>query len=89
MTIRDALASALRTYVPVGVSFVLTLLARKYGFIIDDSLSTTLTFGVAGLVVAVYYGALRLLEQKFPWVGVLLGWKAQPSYPETTTSGKV
>ena len=30
MTVRDQLASLIRTYVPIGVGFVLALLARKY-----------------------------------------------------------
>lgn len=84
MTIRDALASVIRTYVPIGVGFVLTLLARKYGVVIDDTISTSLTTGLAALVAAVYYAAVRLLEAKVPQLGWLLGLAAQPEYKAPT-----
>lgn len=86
MTIRDQLAALIRTYVPIGVGFVLTLLARKYGVIIDDTISTSLTTGLAALVAAIYYAAVKLLEAKFPKVGWLLGFAVAPSYTKTTGS---
>lgn len=87
MTIRDAFASVLRTYVPIGVGFVLTLLARKYGIVIDDSLSTSLTTGLAALVAASYYAVVRLLEARWSWVGWLLGFNVPPEY--RSPAGKV
>ena len=87
MTIRDAIASVLRTYVPIGVGFVLTLLARKYGVVIDDTVSTSLTTGLAALVAAIYYAAVRLLEGKFPKLGWLLGFAVPPTYK--APSGKL
>jgi hypothetical protein len=59
---------------------VLTLLARKLGIVIDTDTSTSLTAALVVVVTAIYYGVLRVLEVKFPWLGVLLGWKAQPTY---------
>lgn len=87
MTIRDAVASAIRTYVPIGVGFVLTLLARKYGVVIDDTISTSLTTGLAALVAAVYYAVVRILEARFKWVGWLLGFAVPPEYKQP--SGKL
>lgn len=86
MTIRDAIASALRTYVPIGVGLVLTLLARKYDIVIDDTVSTSLTTGLAALVAALYYGVVRLLEARFPQLGWLLGFAVPPSYTKGTGS---
>lgn len=89
MTIRDAIASVLRTYVPIGVGFVLTLLARKYDVVINDTVSTSLTTGLAALVAAVYYALVRLLEAKVPQLGWLLGFAVTPQYGDTATSGKL
>lgn len=89
MTIRDQIAALIRTYVPIGVGFVLTLLARKYGVVIDDTISTSLTAGLAALVAAIYYAAVKLLETKFPKLGWLLGYAATPTYDKATTSGKL
>lgn len=90
MTVRDKLAALIRTYVPVGVGVVLTLLARKYGVVIDDSISTSLTTGLAGLVSAVYYAVVRVLEAKFPRLGWLLGFAVAPTYGEQkAVSGKL
>lgn len=80
MTLRDYFASVLRTVVPVGVGFVLTLLARKAGVVIDDATSTSLTAALVVIVTGAYYSLLRPLEQAYPWVGILLGWKAKPTY---------
>lgn len=89
MIIRDAIASVIRTYVPIGVGFVLTLLARKYGVVIDDTISTSLTTGLAALVAAVYYAGVRLLEAKVPPLGWLLGFAVPPTYESKAPSGKL
>lgn len=89
MTVRDKIAGYLRTYVPVGIGLVLTLLARKYGVVIDDTISTSATVGLSGVVVAAYYAVVRGLEAKFPKLGWLLGFKGQPTYPESRTSAKL
>ena len=82
MTVRDQLASLIRTYVPIGVGFVLALLARKYDVILDDASSAALTSGVAALVSAVFYGVVRVLETRWKAVGWLLGLAASPQYSE-------
>ena len=90
MTVRDLIASMFRTVVPEAVGFVLTLLARKLGVVIDTDTSTSLTAALVVVVTAVYYGVLRVLEQKIPWLGILLGWKAQPVYTGgNAASGKL
>jgi hypothetical protein len=80
MTVRDAMAAFIRTYVPVLVGFVLTLLARKLGVILDETTSASLATGFAALVAGIYYGLVRLLEARFPKLGWLLGFAVQPSY---------
>jgi len=83
MTVRDTIAALIRTYVPIAVGFVLTLLARKYGVVIDDTISTSLTTGLAALVAAVYYAVAKLLEARFTWAGWLLGFNVPPTYPKS------
>ena len=87
VTVRDQLASLIRTWVPIGVGFVLTLLARKYGVIIDDTLSTSLTTGLAALAASVYYAVARLLEARWRPLGWLLGLAVTPKYD--TVPGEV
>lgn len=89
MTVRDLIASMFRTVVPAAVGFVLTLLARKLGVVIDTDTSTSLTAALVVVVTAIYYGVLRVLEVKFPWLGILLGWKAQPTYTGGAPAGKL
>lgn len=86
MTVRDLIASVFRTVVPAVVGFVLTLLARKWGVIIDDNTSTSLTAALVVVVTAVYYSVVRILEAQFPWLGILLGWKATPTYSDGESS---
>lgn len=79
-TVRDQLASLVRTWVPIGVGFVLTLLGRKFGIVLDDASSASLTAGIAALVSAVFYGVVRILESRWKWVGWLLGLAVRPQY---------
>lgn len=76
MTIRDLLASFVRTLVPTVVGLVLAWLATAN----IDIDSQALTVVIDGVFIGGYYALVRLLEQKFPWLGVLLGWKMQPTY---------
>lgn len=74
------IVSLIRTLVPVFVASGLTWLGLKTGFVLDDNTSNQVTIAVTGIVVALYYGVARLLEQRYPWFGVLLGSKQQPTY---------
>lgn len=80
MTVRDLVASVVRTAVPAAVGFVLTLLGRKLGVVIDDATSTSLTAALVVIVGTVYYAVVRLLEARWKWLGVLLGFTVQPTY---------
>jgi hypothetical protein len=80
MTVRDQLASLIRTWVPIGVGFVLALLARKFGVVLDEASSAALTAGIAALASAVFYGVVRILESRWKPVGWLLGLAVSPQY---------
>lgn len=93
-TVRDQLASVIRTAVPIGVGFLLSLLARKWGIVLDDTSSQALASGVTAVLAAVYYVVVRFLEGRWAWVGWLLGLALPPSYsqpvdsPENKTFGR-
>ena len=75
----DALVSLIRTYVPIGVGAVLSWLLTL-GITVDDSAQAGLIAGITAVVTASYYALVRLAELRFPWLGVLLGTKRQPTY---------
>lgn len=79
----DWLISYIRTYVPLGVFFVTGWLASN-GVVVGDEAEAGLILGVSGLASAAYYAAVRTLERKWSWFGVLLGAPRQPSYPKET-----
>lgn len=79
-TLRDQFASQIRTLVPIAVGFVLSLIAREYGIVLDEASSAGLVSGLSALASAVYYVVVRLLESKVPAVGWLLGLPVAPSY---------
>ena len=64
--------SLIRTYVPVLVGSLIAWLVTL-GVEVDDALQTGLVTALTGLLIAVYYTAVRLLERKWPKVSVLLG----------------
>lgn len=75
----DAIVSLIRTYVPVAVgAFIAWLLSL--GIEVDAETQAGLVVSMTGLVVAAYYTLIRLLERKWPAVGVLLGIPKQPEY---------
>lgn len=76
MTMSDYLVSLVRTFVPVIVGYLISVLAGV-GVDVDP---TALEVVVTGLVVGGYYAIARALEATHPWFGVLLGWKATPTY---------
>lgn len=77
-TVRDLGASLVRTVVPVVVGTVLAwLLSRgldltQYQNAVNVWLTLACTAG--------YYAAVRAAEVRWPQVGLLLGWRAQPKY---------
>ncbi|WP_019871391.1 hypothetical protein [Salinispora oceanensis] len=84
--VNDFLISFIRTAVPVAVGAVLAWLASKTGIVLDADSSASLTAGVVAVVVAVYYALARVLEIRWPWLGLLLGRRAKPVYEVPRTS---
>jgi hypothetical protein len=80
VTVREQLASLVRTWVPIGVGFLLALLGRETSIVLDEASGAALTSGVAALASAAYYVIIRLLESSVPAVGWLLGLAVAPSY---------
>lgn len=78
----NVLVSFIRTWVPILVGSVITWLATRYNFVLPENLTVELTVLATGAVIGAYYGILRLLEQKWPWFGKLLGKQAEPEYVE-------
>ena len=72
----DLLLSLRRTLVPVIVGFLLSQAARV-GF---DIPADELTGVIEALVTGSYYAVVRIAEQYFPAVGVLIGASRQPRY---------
>ncbi|MDM4721439.1 hypothetical protein QTQ03_18205 [Micromonospora sp. WMMA1363] len=77
----DYLISLIRTAVPAAVGAALARLASEAGIILDGDSSTALTTGVVALTIAGYYAAVRVLEVRWPRLGVLLGKPSAPTYP--------
>lgn len=77
MTLRDYLASLIRTFVPIAVGLGLAWVAAKTGVSISDEPAKTL---VTGLAAAGYYAAVRALEARWTWAGWLLGYAVPPRY---------
>lgn len=76
----DTGTSLIRTYTPVVIGTVVAWLARETGVVIDEDTTTGLSMAFGAFVIALYYGVIRVLEPRFPWLGVLLGLPKQPGY---------
>lgn len=74
------MVSLIRTIVPVAVASGLTWLGMKTGFVLDENTSAQMAIAATGAAVSLYYGIVRLLEQKHPSLGILLGSRQQPTY---------
>lgn len=72
----DLLVSMIRTWVPIVLGSVLTWLIEAGVDIDRDGVIVAVT----GFVIAVYYAVVRVLETRYPAVGVLLGRKTAPTY---------
>jgi hypothetical protein len=84
----DWVIRQIRTYVPLAIGAFLTWAARRTGFAGFEDLATELIPAVVAVVSAVYYFVVSWAAEKFPSVGVLLGYNVKPKYndasPETT-----
>jgi len=78
MSLSDWIAAWIRTqvavWVPVGVNWLASL-----GIEVPVEPATAVV--VAALITG-YYTLVRALEARWPVVGVLLGWRAQPHYDQ-------
>lgn len=80
----DFIIGLVRTYVPITVGAVLSWLAVEFGVVVPDDLKSQATVFLTGLVIAVYYTAVRLLAQQWPSFERLLGVATQPTYSSDT-----
>jgi len=70
-------ASILRTFVPSLVGGLLTWIT-SLGIHVDPQLEGLVTVLLFGFFTALYYAAVRFVEEKLPWVGILLGYAKSP-----------
>lgn len=77
----DIITSLVRTYVPVIVGSVIAWLAAR-GINVDEATSGAAVTALTGAIILAYYTIIRLLERKFPKIGVLLGSAKKPEYTE-------
>ena len=75
----DLFISLVRTVVPLIVGSIASFFATK-GVDLDVQTLAALSTFLAGLFSASYYLIVRLLEERFPKVGYLLGVKKTPNY---------
>lgn len=75
----DLIISIIRTFVPIAIGSAITWLATK-GVDVDENTKANIIAGVTGLVSAIYYGVVRLLEEKWGAFGYLLGSPKKPTY---------
>lgn len=71
------LLSFLRTVVPAIVGAVVAVLVQS-GLTVDPEFEGALTAVLFATFTGLYYLVIRVIEMKFPWVGVLIGWAASP-----------
>lgn len=75
----DLVTSFIRTVVPMIVGSVAGFLASK-GVNLDPETTAALATFLSGLFSALYYIIVRVLEEKWPNAGILLGSKKTPIY---------
>ena len=83
----DFATSLIRTIVPTVVGS-LTGWLITLGITLPDHAADSLTAGIVALSIALYYGAARWLEIRWPAFGYLLGTRAEPTYPASVTIGQ-
>lgn len=75
----DFVISQIRTYVPMLAGAIVSWLALN-GVQLDSNAALALGSFLTALFGAVYYLVVRLLEARWPQVGVLLGKAKTPVY---------
>jgi uncharacterized membrane protein (DUF441 family) len=79
MKLNDTLIGLIRTWVPIGVGAVIAWFTAQ-GLSLDAETQTAVIVALTGVTQAVYYSVVRLLENKIPAVGWLLGSAKTPVY---------
>lgn len=77
----DIGTSIVRTIVPIIAGAIITFFTSK-GFTFDDSFALNLYMVLQAIVTGVYYICVRVLEARFPQIGLLLGSTRKPEYTE-------
>ena len=78
----DFIIAQIRTYVPMAVGAALAWLLQ-FGLDLYE-VEAQATVLIVAVLSALYYFAVRLLAEKWPSVGILLGYNKAPVYlPET------
>lgn len=77
----DFVIGLIRTYVPIGVGALIAWLVTL-GVNIDAETQAALVIAGTGVLQAVYYTVVRVVAERFPWVGALLGVNKAPTYSE-------
>src|SRR5690625_4627678 len=74
---KPAAPSIVRTLVPVAVGQIVAYIATL-GIVVPGDVETALTVILGFIATTIWYVAVRFLEQKFPKLGILLGWAETP-----------
>lgn len=78
MNLSTLAPSLIRTYVPVAVGAFIAWLVTL-GVTLDQTVEQGLTVFLTGLLIAVYYTVVRLLEKRWPALSFLLGSSTMPA----------
>lgn len=78
-TVNNFVTSAIRTVSPIIIGALVAWLA-SLSLQLDAETQTGLIVALVGVLQAVYYLVVRLLEKRWPQLGVLLGSASQPKY---------
>lgn len=76
----DYIIGHIRTFVPIAVGWVLAWLGNKLGIVDFADLGPELSGALISFLSAVYYGLVRLLAERWGWVGIFLGYNKAPAY---------
>lgn len=91
MSIGALAASIIRTVVPIllgGLLGWLSTLGIEFDAETSAALTNAVIIGVTAAVTMIYYVVVRLIEQKFPQIGILLGLKKAPAvYTNSQVAG--
>lgn len=80
MTPNEQVLGFIRTYVPYGIGAAVAWLLLTFGLDLSGDVQILAVTLAVALVTNVYYLGIRLIESRWPWLGVFLGWPKQPEY---------